>query len=432
MATGSSSMRRAQKTSASRLGASSHWASSTTTSTGESAATTPSRLSAAAYAAKRSGAAGGPSARAARSAARWGAGTAGRRSSTGRSRSASAANGRPASVSWQRVRSTRKPSARPMPSSTSAVLPMPGGPRRTSARPRPRRDSSSAAAMRAISAERPTSATVRSSASRRAASMPSARRCQPRTTEVWRSRITSARAAGRLVTMPLTSQAIRRRISSSSSTVQAKTPWPWRCMRSTTPSLTMSNGTPTPVADALAARVAHGDAGQRGGRVDQVDDRALGRELVEPLPDLGQEGDVGDAALGAGLAHLGDGVVDDVRLLEVDVHPHPAGREPQHVGQRRDALAVAGVELAPPGRRSWRAARPSRRWSGRPSRRASAAGRRRRCAARRTRPRRRAARSRARTPGACSPAARPTRPGEPRSRPAGSSPWRSSYASPPT
>ena len=48
MAIGSSSMRRAQKASASRVGSSSQWASSTTISTGESAATAPIRLRAAA------------------------------------------------------------------------------------------------------------------------------------------------------------------------------------------------------------------------------------------------------------------------------------------------------------------------------------------------------------------------------------------------
>ena len=110
--------------------ASSHWASSTTTSTGRARAAILSRPTVATHTANRSPGDGGPSASAAASAAACGGGSSANPSSTGASRSDRAANASSASVSTpETCRTVTSPPHLPISSASRAVFPIPGSPR---------------------------------------------------------------------------------------------------------------------------------------------------------------------------------------------------------------------------------------------------------------------------------------------------------------
>lgn len=155
-ATGSTSMRLATKWRAAADASSSHWASSTTASTGHSSAAAASRDSAPMKTWNRSPVSPTSSANATRSAVAWGAGIASSRCITGVRRRWRAAKGSGASDSMPEVRSVViSPAAWSRAWASREDLPAPASPRTARAAPLPARAEVSSSAIAACSVALP-------------------------------------------------------------------------------------------------------------------------------------------------------------------------------------------------------------------------------------------------------------------------------------
>src|SRR3954453_11252193 len=157
IATDSASNRRATNARACAQARSSHCASSTTQTSGRSAATSESRLSEASATRNRSGAGPPLSPNVTPSASRCGTGRPSRPSNTGAHSWCSVANASSRSDSTPTARSTRMSTADAIAYSTSAVFPIPASPRTTSTPLRPLRAASSSPPSTAHSSRRPRS-----------------------------------------------------------------------------------------------------------------------------------------------------------------------------------------------------------------------------------------------------------------------------------
>ena len=157
MATDSADNRRATNASACADSRSNHCASSTTQRSGPASAASETRLSTARPTRKRSG--GDPmlSPKTVSRASRWGAGRHASRSSSGTHSWCSPANGSSISDSTAAARTTLRSDAESIAYSSSAVLPMPGLPRTTSAALCPPRTLSSRRSSVSHSVRRPRS-----------------------------------------------------------------------------------------------------------------------------------------------------------------------------------------------------------------------------------------------------------------------------------